>query len=467
VVLGSVVTASDLLAVVRVHADRVHDAVRRLGCGPQAALEVVGGSGLDLVDALARDPEQVGDPIGWWFARARALGRQAIGSEQDDLPVGGGLLRRDANQVRLAEALEARPERDRAALLLRDSYDLPLSAVGTALGLDAGAAAEVVGRARLAFLPSLVEGPVPSLDGHRADLGALSRLAESGPVATRDATTRRHAQSCDRCASIIDAQERARRLLSGLTVVALPEADRERLLSRIERRARAVLPAAVAVAPQEAEPPDEPRRLLPLPVVALGLLLATAAGAGIGFYESRSPSTTPIAVLAPAPASTSAAATPPPVVARPAATPPTPTPTDRVPVDVITITPSPSPIQTPTPQVSDSTSPSPPATPSATGTPSSTPGSDPLTLLLNPAAGPNGTAVQVTGSGWQPGATVTVRYLGPRGADTGSTARAVVDTQGRFSTTLTARDPNRLPGRHSVRADDGTHSDRAVFTASG
>ncbi|MGB8649553.1 MAG: hypothetical protein WCD35_02710, partial [Mycobacteriales bacterium] len=181
-------TADELLAAVRVHADRVHDAVRRLGCGPEAAIEVVETSALDLVDAVAAQPEAVVDPVGWWFARARALGRSAAGGD-DDLPLGGGVLSSDANQVRLAEALESRPERERAALLLRDSYDLPAAAVGAALGQDADGAMALVGAARLAFLPALLGGSTIRPPEHLTDLASLARLAEGGPAAARDATT--------------------------------------------------------------------------------------------------------------------------------------------------------------------------------------------------------------------------------------------------------------------------------------
>ena len=177
-------TADEVIAAVRVHADRVHDAVRRLGCGPEAATQVVEKSALGLVDAVARQPETVGDPVGWWFAKARALGRQAAGGD-DDLPVGGGLLSSDANQLRLAEALESRPERERAALLLRDSYDLPAAAVGTSLGLDAQGAMEVVGAARLAFLPTLLASVPAVPTDHAVDLAALARLAGTcGPASS-------------------------------------------------------------------------------------------------------------------------------------------------------------------------------------------------------------------------------------------------------------------------------------------
>jgi DNA-directed RNA polymerase specialized sigma24 family protein len=281
-----VLTADDLLAVVRVHADRVHDAVRRLGCGPEDAVEVVERSALDLVEA-ARS-EDLADPVGWWFARARVLARQVAGTGDDDLPVGGGVLGGDANQARLAEALEARPERERAALLLRDSYDLPAASVGTVLNLDANSAMEVVGAARLAFLPALLGGPSLSLSGHVVDLASLARLAEGGQPAARDATTRRHAQSCERCANALDAMERARRLLSGLTVVALPDAERDGLLGRVEAHAQQALASAVPFEEDDDEEwEDEARRPYSVSLITLGLVVAVALGIGGGLLASR------------------------------------------------------------------------------------------------------------------------------------------------------------------------------------
>ncbi|MCU1601684.1 MAG: hypothetical protein JWO22_2393, partial [Frankiales bacterium] len=284
-------TADDLLAVVRVHADRVHDAVRRLGVAPEQAIDVVERSADDLVEA-ARGGE-LEDPVGWWFARARVLARQAAGTtSDDDLPVGGGVLSTDAAQTRLAEALESRPERERAALLLRDSYDLPATSVGTVLLLDANSAMEVVGAARLAFLPALLGGPSLSLSGHVVDLAALARLAEGGATAARDATTRRHAQSCDRCSDAIDAMERSRRLLSGLTVVALPDAEREGLLQRFDTKISSALPAALAGEEEDLEDwEDEPRRPYSLSLIALGLIVAVGLGIGGGILASRGSNT--------------------------------------------------------------------------------------------------------------------------------------------------------------------------------
>lgn len=443
-------TAEEVLAAVRVHADRVHDAVRRLGCDPQAAVEVVEQSAQDLVDAAASSPETVGDPVGWWFARARALARSVAGHD-DDLPVGGGVLSADDNQTRLAQALESLPERDRAALLLRDSYDLPAAAVGTSLGLDAVGAMTVVGHARLAFLPALLGGTPLVMSTHAVDVGALARQSEGGQAAARDATTRRHVQNCDGCGDVVDAQERARRLLSGLTVVALPDAEREALLTRVESRARAVLPAAEPLVELE-EWEQEPERRYSLSLMALGLVLAIGAGIGGGLLSSRGKGAEPLAAGGRAAAVVTGA----PVLSlapRPGST-GQPTPTTPTTPRVFLITPSPTPTPTPTATVAP-----------ATATPPSV--TEPLSLEINPSSGPNDTEVTVNGRGWTPGAFVQLAYLERVGGNPGSSAAVQVDSLGRFTTTLTAHDSRGLPGPHSITAGDGTNSATATFNATG
>jgi hypothetical protein len=435
-----VLTADDVIAAVRVHADRVHDAVRRLGCGPEAATQVVERSALGLVDAVARQPESVGDPVGWWFAKARALGRQAAGGD-DDLPLGGGLLSSDANQVRLAEALESRPERERAALLLRDSYDLPAAAVGTALGLDAQGAMEVVAAARLAFLPTLVSAVPPVPTDHAVDLAALARLASGGQQAARDATARRHVRSCEQCADLLDAQERARRMLAALTVVALPDADREELLARVESRARAVLPAAGAV--EDVEWEELPGRRYSLSMMVLGLVAAVGLGIGGGMLASRGKPVSPTTDVDSIPLVTAA----PVLTLAMSATPTTsPTPTVSPSPRVFVVTPSP--------------------TPTPTDLASETPEPEPLGITLTPSSGPADADITVDGKGWTPGSTVTVQYFNAVGGGVGSMTTAVVDTRGRFTTTITAHDSQGLPGNHQVTAEDGTQAAQATYSAS-
>ena len=447
-------TADEVLGVVRVHADRVHDAVRRLGSGPEAAVGVVQRSALDLVEA-ARQPTPLPDPVGWWFARARALGR-APADEDETLPVGGGVLGGDANQVRLAEALELRPERERAALLLRDSYDLPAVAVGTALGLDAVSAMEVVGAARLAFLPALLGGSTPTLPDHPVDVGSLARLAEGGQLAARDATTRRHVQSCNQCGDALDAMERARRLLSGLTVVALPDRDREALLSRVETRARQVLPAAAPEAEAYDAYEDEPPRRFSWSMALLGLVLAVGLGLGGGILASRGHASAAITTGSSLPLVTAA-----PVLSL----------APRAPVPGVTSGPTvrPSPrvfLITPTPTATPSAS-SPAATASASATTAPTITAEPLSLVLTPSTGPNDTEITINGTGWTPGAAVTLTYVQAVTGTPGSTATATVDARGRFTAALTAHDAQGVPGDHQVRAQDGEHQATATFSATG
>ena len=463
------VTAEDVLATVRVHADRVHDLVRRLGCGPAAALQIVEMSALDLVAAQAgepastqADPTAAADPVGWWFARGRELARSTTDA-RDEIAIGAGFLSTDTGQARLAGALDERPEVERVLLLLRDAYDLPAASVGRVLGLAPDDAMTAVGQARLALLPSLAGGPAAVLDAHTTDPAGLARLAEGGQVATPDATLRRHVQSCQRCGAVVGDQERARRLLRGLVVIALPDAAREQLLAVVTTAARATLSTATlptatlspAALLTDAEPAVVPgrRRALSGPMLTVGLLLAVAVGLLVGFVLSRSPTAT-----APSANDLLTSPTADPVRTLPAVptvTAPPPTATAQPTTSVFTITPTPAPITAPT------------KPPVATTAPPPTVVAEPLSLALAPASGPNGTVVQVTGRGWKPGATVVIGYRDVLGGATGAGAQAVVDARGRFTTSLTADDPANLPGRHTVQARDGTHSADAVFTSTG
>ncbi len=439
-----VLTADDVLAVVRVHADRLHDAVRRMGCSPPAAVHVVETASLELVDAVYRGRSDAEEPVGWLFARARVLGRHAAGGD-DTVPVGGGVLGGDGNQVRLAEALDSRPERERTPLLLRDSYDLPMSSVATALGLDLTAATETLGAARLNLLPGLTGTPAPRIPDH-VPLSSLTRLAEGGQQAARETSARRHAESCDRCATVVDAQERVRRLLTGLTVVALPDAEREQLLAVVEARARALLPAAVPVTDEWEE--EEPHRRYSLSLMALGVVLALAAGIGLGVLTSRGNSgpktaaaTAPLVTAAPVISVGPAQTVPPPIA------PVSPSPR----VFFITPSPTPPPTQEPSP------------TPSATE-----PVQEPV-LQLDPTSGPADSPITVTGSGWKPFTRVTVQYMNASGLSAGDTNTAVTDAAGTFTTTIQAHDstlgnPNPT-GPHTVRASDGTQQTTATFEA--
>jgi len=434
------VSAEDLLAVVHVHLDRVHDALRRLGCDPGAAVEIVETSALDLVDVVADRPETVDDAVGWWFARARDLERTVNGGAQD-LPLARGLLADDGDQQVLAEALEQLPETERLALLLRDSYDLADVSVAAALGLTPDAAMEQVGRARLEFLP-LVDGtPAPGTI-HAESLGALARLGESRPVASRDATMRRHALSCQSCHAVTDAQQRAHLLLSGLAVVALPESERAGVLERAGAYAFAALPTSAALVLQghshlHLDPDDRPRRFSPL-LAIVAMVLAAVLGLGAGLLISRSdgpgsPDQTALqsggALITPSPPLPATTASPP-IVQAPSA-----------PTRVFEVPPSPQPSPSPTQVVEN------------------------LQITIDPDSGANGQTLTVVGSGWDAGVEVTVDYLDTLGDPTGSRAFAFADRDGRFRATLVAFDPANIPGPHVVQASAGSQSAETSFNA--
>ncbi|GAC1440544.1 MAG: hypothetical protein NVSMB55_05600 [Mycobacteriales bacterium] len=447
-------SAEDVSAAVRIHADRVHDFVRRLGCSPAAAVEVVETSALDLVDAVVTEAESVPELVGWWFGRARALGRRVAGQDQE-LPLGGGLLAADGDQALLAEALEVLPERERVALLMRDSYALSATAVGVALGTDAEAGMETVGRARLSFLAA-VGDKVPSAAGHAVQLGVLGRLAEGGAVAAADATARRHAQSCSVCRGVWDSQTRAHQMLAGLTVVALPEGQRQSVLDRVDAQGRAYLPrAADLLVDEDEELLDQPssRWLVPL-YVLLAVLGAVVVGTIIGLALSRGGSSARTASAAPSDPGVLPTVTAAPL---PTTSPPStsfPSLSDQPSPRVFLITPTPSPAAS-----------SPAPRPSPTSGPESA--SEPLTLTSSPTSGPNGATLTIQGTGWKPRGSVRIDYVDPLGRQTGSHATATVDARGRFTTTLSAQDPSNLPGRHAVRATDGTRSDAATYDVNG
>ncbi|HVM28188.1 MAG TPA: sigma factor-like helix-turn-helix DNA-binding protein [Mycobacteriales bacterium] len=451
------VSAEDVEAVLRVHVDRVHDAVRRLGADPDTAVEVVRTSALSLVDAVATRPQDVPDAVGWWFAEAR---RRAggTGSGLPDLPLGGGLLSADDDQLVLAETIEELPEDERLALLLRDAYRLPMSAVAGGLGTDESTAATIVARARLHAVPLLDDEPAPPLPAHAESVAALGRVGESGQVAPRDATVRRHVQACAACRAVTDSQQRVHLLLGGLAVVALPDAVRAEVLAQAEDKARTALPAAAALVltEEEWEEQEEARRVLSPVMAVLGVVLAVGLGTGVGVVLSRGASAVlPVSsnvlpevalpeVEAPAPITLPADLPPPPPVPEPR-------------TSVFTLPPR---TAAPAPPPPEQTT-----APTAAASPTATTPAGAQTLTVDPASGPNGATLTVTGAGWTPGARVVIEYLDPTGRPTGSRATATVDADGDFTTELVARNPTGVPGRHTVQASEGSRTRSASYDA--
>ena len=99
------------VAAVRVHLDRVHDAVLRAGCTPADAVDLVRATALSLVERSAAGPCSADEAVGRWFADAQASAQQLAGPSAT-LPV-------DDRQRGLQTALDDLPEQERLAVLLR------------------------------------------------------------------------------------------------------------------------------------------------------------------------------------------------------------------------------------------------------------------------------------------------------------------------------------------------------------
>ena len=429
------VSADAFVAVVSAYADRVHDDVRRLGCTPAEAVEVVEQSALGLAERLRVRPHEVGNLVGAWFRDARVLAeRVASGEDAADL-AGQGIVQRSEDDAAARQALSRLGDRDRMALLLRDAYDLPYVATGVALGLDEDAAAAVVGRARLRLLRLVADDAPDEPDGHDTELAGTARLAD-GQLSPDDVSAaERHATRCATCGPALTGMREARRLLSGLAILAMPDADRDSLIARATAVAARVLPTAEEVAAAEDEPDP---RVLPSWWVAAGCLggaallgavvalsgsdtsLSARGGGGPPTFDPNSPT--------PTPTPSSATPTPTPTATRPTAT-ATPTPTATA-----SATPTSSPTPSPTFQWSTTSQ----------------------RISLDRTSGPNEATVEVTGTGWKPGEEVLIEYLNPLGGRTGQQARATPDANGRFVASLVCADPSNIPGPHTVRASNNS-----------
>jgi hypothetical protein len=436
------VSADAFVAVVRAYADRVHDDVRRLGCTPAEAAEVVEASALGLAERLRAAPHEVPDLVGMWFRDARVYADRVAAGDAEGLDDGQGIVRRSEDDAAAREALAQLGERDRVALLLRDAYDLPYLSTGVALGTDATVTGCVVARARLRFL-GLATGEAPEEpNGHDAELATTARLADGGLAPEGVQAAERHAAKCPVCGPLLPALREARRLLSGLGILAMADADRDALITRATAVAQRLLPTAAEV--EAAKDGGAGRGPLSLTIVAaslggalvLGSVLGLAtSGNGVSFNRAKPPLQTDDP-FTPTPTATA-----------------TPTPTGT-PTPSRTATPSRTPSRTPTPTAT--------ATPTPTSTYTAVPGNE--RIVLSQSSGPNTTPVQVTGTGWPAGRTVYLTYNGPLGP-TGQQARAVVDADGRFTTTIVCHDGRQIPGPHTIQAVSGSYSASATFTA--
>jgi DNA-directed RNA polymerase specialized sigma24 family protein len=441
------VSADAFVAVVRAYADRVHDDVRRLGCSASAAAEVVETSALGLAERLRTRPHEVRDLVGAWFRDARVYADRVAGGDETEpepeaLAAGAGIVQRSEDDAATREALARLGERDRIALLLRDAYDLPYVSAGVALGLDADATAVVVARARVRFLRLTGADGVPAdPEEHDAHLATAARLADGQLAPDAVAAAERQVAKCAVCAAVVPALREARRLLSGLAILAMADADRDALIARATAVAQRVLPSADEVAAAGDVPSGRP---LSVTLVAgcLGgaLLLGALAGLATGGDNGNG----------------SAAPDFDPGNGSPTATAPSKTPS-------ATPTPTGKPSGTPTPSATRTAGP-PTTRPPATNTFSASPGSE--GMALSKSAGGNGETVSVAGTGWQPGQVVTIVYLDALHRPTGQSANATPDASGAFTTSIVCYDPQNIPGPHYVSASNALgQTEEKTYTA--
>jgi hypothetical protein len=181
-------------------------------------------------------------------------------------------------------ALATLPTIERDAVVLRDAYDLPTSAVAVALDRDEPTARELVTAGRLHLVAAYDDRTVPDLAGHvgraSVDLVSLSGLADGSLESHRAAPLRRHAGSCPACEDVVETLAKGRRLATGLPIVAMPDEARERLLDVLAAKAAKRLPSRerlVAVA----EADRDPGPLVPPMLVVVAVALAVALGLGI------------------------------------------------------------------------------------------------------------------------------------------------------------------------------------------
>jgi hypothetical protein len=432
----ALVSADDAVAAIRVHADRVHDLLRRSGCGPQESVEVTESYAFALIDAIVNAPETVGDMAGWWFGRALELGRRLGGAgDQPPEQASTSVLAGTEGEAQVRAALATLPESERDAVLLRDGYDLPPQAVAVALRREPDAAAALVALGRLSLVSRYVDRRPPSLADHTgrtpADLATLSQLADGTLPVQRSVALRRHLQACVACEDTVDMLAKGRRLAAGLPVIAMPDEAREAMLQRVTERATSVLPSVDEVLLAVEEDDDTRPAISPITVV-LAIVAALVLGVGVAALTRSSNDGAGAAVLQPVPTLQ-----------------PTLTPSFSVaPTTSTSATTSPRRTTTPT-TVASRTATARPTRSSFVVNPA---------IVLSPTSGPRGTTITVSGSGWQPGDEVTVRYTGPVSSTATS---AFAGPRGNFRVTVTA--DGLVPADYVVRALGGSGSATASF----
>lgn len=431
----ALVSADDAVAAVRVHADRVHDLLRRSGCGADESVEVTESYAVALIDALVNAPETVVDMAGWWFGRALELGRRLGETAAEPADAGSSsVLAGTPVEAAVRAALAQLPENERAAVVLRDAYDLPPQAVAVALRREPDVAAGLVAAGRLRLVARYDDSRPPDLSGHTArtpaDLATLGQLADGSLPAPRTVPLRRHVSGCAACEEAVEALAKGRRLAAGLPVIAMPDEAREAMLERVSDRAHAVLPTVDEVLlaieqDDETRPAVSPLVVVLFVVLALILGVAVAAitrssGGGAGSNALQTPPTVPLV----------------------------------------------SPSFSVSPNASQSASASPSSSTGGSNSPSSqssasssaTAVAAQATIAISPTQGPRNTTITVRGSGWTPNDIVTLVYSGPISSNRQS---ATVDSQGRFTAQIPAN--GLVPGDYTIQATGSNQSASATF----
>ena len=433
----ALVSADDVVAAVRVHADRVHDLLRRSGCGVDESVEVCESYAFALVDAVVNAPETVGDLAGWWFGRALELGRRL--GEPGGEPTSAdttSVLAGTSGESQVRAALASLPEQERAAVLLRDGYDLPPQAVAVALRRDLATAQALIAAGRLRLVSHYDDRHIPDLTLHEGratvEPGLLAALADGTLAAPRVVPLRRHVAGCPSCEDAVEMMAKGRRLAAALPVVAMPDEARESMLERITERAQAVLPSVDEVLLAIDEDDEDQPVISPIAVV-LAIVVALVLGVAVAALTANRPGGDSVALASPQP--------------------PAVTPSFNFP-STPAVSRSAKPRRSSTPSSTTSSS---PTSPVLTGPPTSAPASA-ADISIDPTSGPRGTSITVAGSGWTPGTVVTVRYSGTLA---GSGTSTTVDDSGRFTTALNANAP--LPGNYTVTATDGSSTASAPF----
>jgi DNA-directed RNA polymerase specialized sigma24 family protein len=287
----ALVSADDFVSAVRVYADRVNDLLRRSGSPALQAIEVTETQALALLDATVSAPETVIDLAGWWFARAIEHASSDGGSSTPaavDGPI--SVLAGTTGEGQVRAALAGLPEAERAAVVLRDGYDLPPQAVGVALHRGAESAAELTATGRLRLVAAYDGRGVPDLSAHMGrttvDLVSLSKLAEGTLEAPRAAPLRRHIGNCPACEEAYESLAKGRRLAAGLPISAMDDDARESMIDRIARRATALLPSHEAVLRAVDEDHDPGPAVSPV-IAVIVLVLALTLGIAIAVVSSR------------------------------------------------------------------------------------------------------------------------------------------------------------------------------------